>query len=91
MVLVKNKNGSTRFSVDYHRLNNITKESHLFLRIDDTLDAMAGASCFSTLDLRSGYWQVEMEPLDREKTAFTTGDGLWQFKVMPFGIALKSL
>lgn len=87
VVLVKKKHGSTRVCADYRRVNNATiKDSYPLPRIDDTFDAMAGASWFSTLDLRSGYWQVEMKPSDREKTAFTTGDGLWQFKVMPFGL-----
>ena len=47
---------------------------------------MVHATWFSTLDLRSGYWQVEVHPSDREKTAFSTGRGLWQFKVMPFSL-----
>ncbi|GBM33055.1 Retrovirus-related Pol polyprotein from transposon 297 [Araneus ventricosus] len=54
--------------------------------IDDTLDALNGSQWFSTLDLKSGYWQVEIRPEDREKTAFASGQGLWQFKVMPFGL-----
>ncbi|GFU58770.1 hypothetical protein TNCV_3089111 [Trichonephila clavipes] len=54
--------------------------------IDDTLDTLSGHKWFSTLDLKSGYWQVEVHPEDREKTAFTSGQGLWQFKVMPFGL-----
>lgn len=45
-----------------------------------------GAKWFSTLDLASGYWQVEVEPEDREKTAFTTTFGIFQFRVMPFGL-----
>ncbi|KRY42282.1 Retrovirus-related Pol polyprotein from transposon 17.6 [Trichinella spiralis] len=85
IVLVRKKDGSCRFCVDYRQLNNLTwKDAHPLLRIDDTLDALAGAQWFSTLDLASGSWQVEVEQQDREKTTFTTPFGLYQFKVMLF-------
>lgn len=55
-------------------------------RIDDSLDLLAGAKYFSTLDLASGYWQVGLDQESQEKTAFTMPGGLYEFTVMPFGL-----
>jgi len=87
VVLVRKHDGQDRFCVDYRRLNQITKkDSYPFPRIDDTLDSLSGIKYFSTLDLLSGYWQLEMDSSSRGKTAFTAHCGLFESLVMPFGL-----
>jgi len=87
VVLVRKKDGSWRFCVDYRKLNSVTiQEAYPLPRIDKSMDALAGSKYFSTLDLLSSYWQVLLSPDAQEKAAFITRDGLWKWKVLPFGL-----
>ena len=87
IVLVTKKDGSIRFCIDYRKVNSVThKDAYPLPRVDDTLDTLVGSVWFSTIDLKSGYWQVEVSPEHREKTAFCTQEGLFEFNVMPFGL-----
>ena len=87
VVLVKKKNGDLQFCVDYRRLNAVTRKDVFPLpRIDDLLDQLRGSAVFSTLDAKSGYWQILMNANSQQKTAFTTFNRLYEFRVMPFGL-----
>ena len=87
IVLVRKKDSSLRFYVDYRKLNDVThKDAYPLPRIDDTLNTLAGSQWFTTLNLLSRYWQVEMAKEDHAKTAFCTTEGLFEFTVMPFGL-----
>ncbi len=88
VVLVREKDGTHRFCVDYRHLNDVTiKDSHPLPRVDDTLDRLSGARVFSTIDLTAGYWQIPLNPNDKEKTAFSIGTGLNQCRMMPMGLS----
>ena len=87
IVLVPKKDGTTRFCVDYRRLNSVTRKNSFPLpRISDVLESFSGKKYFSTLDAASGYWQIPIKEADIPKTAFTCTEGLFEFLVMPFGL-----
>lgn len=89
VVLVKKKDGSYRFAVDYRQLNKVTRPfSYPLPRIEDIFDAVgeAKATMFSTLDLASGFWQIPLDPETSHKSAFCTHSGVYAFKRLSFGM-----
>jgi len=87
VVWVKKNDGTLRFCVDYRRLNSVTKQdSYPLPLIDNCLNALSGSSWYSTLDLRSGYYNIPIAEEDRDKSAFVTRSGCYRFTVMPFGL-----
>ncbi|GMF52879.1 unnamed protein product [Phytophthora fragariaefolia] len=87
VVLVRKKDGSVRFRIDYRALNDVTiKDVYTLPRVDETLEALHGSQRYTSLDLHSGYWQLGVAKEDKEKTDFTTRRGLFQFLRMPIGL-----
>lgn len=85
IVFEKKKDGYLRFSVKYRRLNaSNTRDSNPIHRKDEYIESLGNGKVFSTLDANSGYWQMESDPRDRDKTAFTLNHGLYRFTLMPF-------
>lgn len=88
VVLVRKKNGKLRLCVDYRQLNEITvKDSFALPRMEEIFDCLHGASYFSTMDMKSGYHQIEVEETHKERTAFTVGSiGFYEYNKLPFGL-----
>ena len=88
--MVRKKDGSLRYCIDLRRLNsNTLPDAYSLPPIEETLDALGGATWFSTLDLKSAYWQVGLAEEGKEKTAFTVGSlGFWECNIMPFGLTI---
>ena len=85
--MVPKKDNTLRFCVDYRKLNKVTQgDSYPLPRMDECIDSLGDATIFTTLDCSSGYWQVEIDERDRDKTTFTSHGGLYRFVRMPFGL-----
>ena len=87
ITLVPKKDGEVRFCIDFRKLNSVTKsDAGPIPHVQDILDNLSGASVFSLMDLKQGYWQVKMSEGSKEKTGFCTHRGLYHFNRMPFGL-----
>jgi transposase InsO family protein len=87
VVLLTKPNGEFRFIIDYRKLNAITKkDSYPQPTVEELLQRLGDHSWFTKLDLKSGYYQIPIQQDDKEKTAFITQDGLYQFEVLPMGL-----
>ena len=87
VVIVNKKTGDKRFCIDFRKINQMTiTDAYPIPRINDLLEKFRTMKWFTTIDLASGYWQIEMEEKDKEKTAFICSQGLYEFNVMPFGL-----
>jgi hypothetical protein len=87
-LIQKPRGQGLRFCVDYRQLNQLTyKDSYPLPRIDTCLQSIGKAKFFSTIDLRSSYWQTEIDERDRDKSTFVTRRGAFRFKVLSFGLA----
>ena len=87
IVIVPKPDGTIRFCNDFRKLNKLSKfDAYPMPRVDEMLERLGPAHFISTLDLTRGYWQVPLTHRAKEKTAFATPDGLFQYKVLPFGM-----
>ncbi|XP_068078506.1 heat shock 70 kDa protein 12B isoform X1 [Danio rerio] len=87
IVVVRKKNGEVRLCVDYRKLNLQTiKDAYALPNLEETFSALTGSKWFSVLDLKSGYYQIEVEEIDKPKTAFVCPLGFWEFNRMPQGV-----
>ena len=86
-LLVKKKDNTYRYCIDFRSVNRITEKDKFPLpRIDTVLESLRGAKCFSTLDLKSGYYQIPIKKEDRIKTAFSTDNETYCYNKMAMGL-----